>query len=173
MLEKYRGSNLRSQSPLEQQCHSLFTPFAFQKFQEEFARATQYMVQEITYNIFIVKYYKGIQINKHQVVWDGKVAKCSCKNFEFIGILCRHILSVLLHKDCFNIPLAYWPSRWKREEDSQSHELEFVNSTLINNDEAVTDVIDLVQCPPTSKTKGPQRKAIEGWNRINKASKSV
>lgn len=72
-------------------------------------------------------------------------------------------MSVLLHKDCFNIPLAYWPSRWKREEDSQSHELEFVNSTLINNDEAVTDVIDLVQCPPTSKTKGrPKEKRLKG-----------
>nr|GFB26122.1 protein FAR1-related sequence 11-like [Tanacetum cinerariifolium] len=46
MLMKYRGSCLRSLSPLEEQGRQFFTPFAFKKFQEEFGKAIQYFVKE-------------------------------------------------------------------------------------------------------------------------------
>nr|GEU68987.1 protein FAR1-related sequence 11 [Tanacetum cinerariifolium] len=103
MLMKYRGSCLRSLSPLEEQGRQFFTPFAFKKFQEEFGRVIQYLVKEEKQSFFEVKYHKATRL--HKVYWDGKVANCTCKNFEFVGILCRHILSVLIHEDCLKFLL--------------------------------------------------------------------
>ncbi|KAI8570776.1 hypothetical protein RHMOL_Rhmol01G0063200 [Rhododendron molle] len=34
------------------------------------------------------------------------------KHFEFWGILCRHSLSIFLHKDCYRITPAYLSPRW-------------------------------------------------------------
>ncbi|PWA55515.1 Protein FAR1-RELATED SEQUENCE 11 [Artemisia annua] len=164
MLEKYRGSFMRTESPLEEQAHRLLTPYAFKKFQLEFGRAIQYMVHKQTCTSFIVKHHQPTWGNKHEVFWDGSVGKCSCKNYEFVGILCRHILCVLIHEDCFNIPITYWPSRWSREVVSPTHNKSSINSTLINNDELVIDeTIKVVQRPPKSKPKGrPKNKQVKG-----------
>ncbi|KAL4588647.1 hypothetical protein LXL04_001539 [Taraxacum kok-saghyz] len=164
MLAKYQDSHLRSLSPLEKQGYQVLTPFAFKKFQDQFAQAIQYSTHEEKDTSFIVKHYKATRC--HQVVWDGKMAKCTCKNFEFVGILCRHILCVLLHKGCFDIPSSYWLSRWSRQETQfneipQLHEEgNFdVTSYRENNTDIVTNAIELVQCPIISKTKGrPKQK---------------
>lgn len=85
-----------------------------------------------------------------------------------MGILCRHILSIFLHKDCHEIPSNYLPSRWRLQ---VSHEDEEVNPQPINvvfedqiicyNNEAHAN--DIVQCPPISKTKGcPKRRRLKG-----------
>ncbi|XP_071727987.1 protein FAR1-RELATED SEQUENCE 11-like [Rutidosis leptorrhynchoides] len=60
-------------------------------------------------------------------------------------------ISVFLHKDCFNIPITYWPSRWSRKGVSLSPEPSIEDLAHPNSDERV---IDLIQCPPISKTKG-------------------
>ena len=112
MLETYRGSSLRSLSPLEDQTHSVLMPYAFKIFQKKFGRATQYSVLQENNIEFVLQYYKDETSQRHKVLWDGKMTYCSCKNFEFWGILCRHILSVFLYKDCFHIPPLYLPSRW-------------------------------------------------------------
>jgi hypothetical protein len=88
MLNTYRGSSLRSLSPLEEQVYNIFTTFAFKKFQEEFERATQYKICEENHVEFTVKCYKEQHSQKHKVLWDGDVVSCSCKHFEFCGILC-------------------------------------------------------------------------------------
>lgn len=161
MLVKYKGSYLISQSPLEEQGYHFFTHFAFKKFQEEFGRAIQFTVVEKTCNVFFVKHHKYIQCNKHEVIWDGNVAKCSCKKIELVGILCRHILSVFLHKDCFDIPLAYLLSRWSRKEVTLPQEVS-ENSTSMNNDEVPTEVMNMVQRPPKSKLKGRPKQIMKG-----------
>ncbi|GJR10486.1 protein FAR1-related sequence 11 [Tanacetum coccineum] len=149
---------MRSESPLEEQAHHLLTPYAFKKFQLEFGRAIQYLVHKQTYRSFIVKYHEATW----GVFWDGNVAKYSCKNYEFVGILCKHILCVLIHEDCFNISITYWPSRWSREVVSPTHNKSSINSTSMNNDEPVIDA-NVVKCPPKSKTKGrPKNKRVKG-----------
>ncbi|KAL8151102.1 hypothetical protein V2J09_020910 [Rumex salicifolius] len=50
LINPYRGSSLRTFSPLEEQSFDTFTPYAFRKFQEEFGRATQYLVSEYDIN---------------------------------------------------------------------------------------------------------------------------
>ncbi|XP_071689185.1 protein FAR1-RELATED SEQUENCE 11-like [Rutidosis leptorrhynchoides] len=100
MLQKYRGSYLRSLSPLEEQGYRFLTPFSFKKFQEQFGLAMQYSVERNQYS-------------SHE---ENTVAKCTCKNFEFVGILCRHILSVFIHEGCFEVPSNYWHPRWRRKD---------------------------------------------------------
>ena len=90
MLEKYRGSSLRTLSPIEEQAHSVLTPYAFKIFQEEFGRATQYSVLQENSIEFVLQYYQEKTSQKHLVLWDGEMTSCSCKNFEFWSILCRH-----------------------------------------------------------------------------------
>ncbi|CAL5191621.1 unnamed protein product [Lathyrus oleraceus] len=173
MLEKCKRLNMKLISPLQEQAHNLLTGFAFQKFQEEFERSIQYSIHHQNGNAFVLRYYKDANSRKHMVFWDGKIATCSCKHFEFWGILCRHILSIFLHKDCHEIPSNYLPSRWRLQ---VSHEDEEVNPQPINvvfedqiicyNNEAHAN--DIVQCPPISKTKGrPKRRRLKGGKELS------
>ena len=138
MLETYRGSSLRSLSPLEDQAHGVLTPYAFKIFQEEFGRATQYSVLQENSIEFVLQYYKDETSQRHKVLWDGKMTYCSCKNFEFWGILCRHVLSVFLHKDCYKIPSLYLPPRWCREASLSEKGL------LVVDDENLVDKKNMV-----------------------------
>ncbi|KAL2924953.1 Protein FAR1-RELATED SEQUENCE 11, partial [Bienertia sinuspersici] len=106
---------VKSKSSLEEQAFGVLTPFAFKKFQDEFFRASQYSITHDQGNKFIVRYFQGETPTNHNVFWDGVTTTCSCKNFEFWGILCRHIFQVFIHKDCFKIPLFYLPLRWYRD----------------------------------------------------------
>ncbi|KAL4575093.1 hypothetical protein LXL04_021934 [Taraxacum kok-saghyz] len=167
MLAKYQESHLRSLSPLEKQGYQVLTPFTFKKFQDQFAQAIQYSTHEENDTSFIVKHYKATRW--HRVVWDGKMAKCTCKNFEFVGILCRHILSVLIYKGCFKIPSNYWPSRWSREEaqNNETSQLHQEGNFEVNNNDIVANAIELVQCPVISKTKGrPKQKRMKSGKEL-------
>ena len=107
MLETFRSSSLRSLSPLEDQAHGVLTPYAFKLFQVEFGSATLYSVLQENGSGFVLQYYKDKTSQKHKVLWDGEMTNCSCKHFEFWGILCRHILRIFLHKDCHQIRHMY------------------------------------------------------------------
>ena len=78
MLEKYRGSSLRTLSPIEEKAHSVLTPYAFKIFQEEFGRATQYLVLQENGIEFVLQYYKEKTSQKHLTLWDGEMTSCSC-----------------------------------------------------------------------------------------------
>ena len=68
MLEKYRGSSLRTLSPIEEQAHNVLTPYTFKIFQEDFGRATQYSVlQEIGIE-FVLQSYEEKTRQKHLVL---------------------------------------------------------------------------------------------------------
>ena len=131
MLETFRGSSLRTLSPLEDQAHNVLTPYAFKNFQKEFERAKQYSVHQENCIEFVLQYYKDETSQKHKVLWDGEVTNCNCKHFEFWGILCHHILSVFLHKDCYHIPPLYLPSHWCCEASSSEKELLVLDDLLI------------------------------------------
>ena len=79
MLEKYRGSSLRTSSPIEEQAHSVLTPYAFKNFQEEFGKATQYLVLQENGIEFVLQYYEEKTSQKHLVLWDGEMTSCSQK----------------------------------------------------------------------------------------------
>ena len=119
----------------------------------------------------MLQYYEEKTSQKHLVLWDGEMTSCSCKNFEFWSIFCRHTLSVLIYKDCYWIPSLYLPPRWCYETSLGGKEL------IVLNDENLVDKEDLVDanandaingdcfvyCPPLSKMKGcPKQKRMKG-----------
>jgi hypothetical protein len=119
-----------------------------------------------------VKYYKEQHSQKHKVLWDGDVVSCSCKHFEFCGILCRHVLTIFLHKDCFEIPMSYLPLRWCRDEFQRPVEVNmmFSEERLIEN---VENAVDLIKNPPKSNTKGrPKTKRSKGGKELSKRARS-
>ncbi|GMY38499.1 protein far1-related sequence 9 [Fagus crenata] len=99
---------------------------------------------------------------------------CSCKHFEFWGILCRHILSVFLHKDCYRIPPMYLLSRWCREASLMGKELLVLDGEdLVDKEIDVIDEDCFVHCPPISKTKGrPKQKRMKGGRELGKQKKT-
>ena len=149
-------------SPLEDQAHSFLMPYTFKIFQEEFRRATQYLVLQENGTKFVLQYYKDETSQRHKVLGDGSMTYCSCNNFKFWDILCHHILSVFLHKDCYQIPSLYLPPRWCREASLSEKELRVVDDeNLVDKenmvDANVNDMIDgdcFINCPPLSKPKG-------------------
>jgi len=68
---------MKLMSLLQEQTHSVFARFSFQKFQEEFERSAQYSIDHENGNVFVVRFYKDVNSRKLVVVWDGKVATCS------------------------------------------------------------------------------------------------
>jgi hypothetical protein len=178
MLDTYRGSSLRSLSPIEEQVQSIFTNFAFKKFQEEFERAIQYKICEEKHVEFTVKYYKEQHSQKHKVFWDGDVVGCSCKHFEFWGILCRHVLTIFLHKDCFQIPTRYLPLRWCRDEFQRPVEVNVMLSEVGHKGkgpyiENVENAVEFISNPPRSITKGrPKTKRSKGGIELSRKARS-
>ncbi|KAF7124702.1 hypothetical protein RHSIM_Rhsim12G0119800 [Rhododendron simsii] len=167
MLQKYRGSTLRTMSPLEEQACGVLTPFCFEKFQEQFGRAALYSLVHNHGCEFVIKHHEDTKGKIRIVFWDGETSTCSCKHFEFWGILCRHILSVFLHKDCYRIPSLYLPSRWCREV-SQSDEVtqSGEGSQRLDEEILVDNPIGDVHCPPISITKGrPKTKRLQAGGR--------
>ena len=77
-------------------------------------------------------------------------------------MLCRHILSVLVHKDCFEITSTYWSPRWCRQEvehDKISISRQEESSAVATSLDNVAPLsVDLVQRPPKSTTKGRPKK---------------
>jgi len=59
-----------------------------------------------------VKDFKEQHSQKHKFFWDGDVVSCSCKYFEFRGILCRYVLTIFFHEDFFQISIRYLPLCW-------------------------------------------------------------
>ncbi|KAJ8431012.1 hypothetical protein Cgig2_017190 [Carnegiea gigantea] len=146
-LETYRANPLRSMSPLEKQAFDILTPFCFKRLQDEFARASQYMMFEVSPYEFVVQHHGTGATSKHRVFWDSET-----------GILCRHILSVFVHKDCFCVPSICFPMHWRCEVAQVTEVLSSPVEDLIVEDLVAHthtgNNVGFIHCPPQSKTKG-------------------
>ena len=129
--------------------------------------ATGIGFEQLNNVVFVVKHHLS-NSRKHEVTWNDDIVSCSCQFFEFWGILCRHILKIFIHRDCFMIPSRYILQHWCSQDElgevgrndvlqeTMSEELHCGNQ---NNSEDIA----FVQCPPCSKTKGrPKQKRQKG-----------
>lgn len=77
----------------------IYTHEVFNMFHVEVCKAYDSQVDIFKDDGIIMKYLVVHQKKKHQysVVYDSKKSTliCSCKRFEFVGILCSHTLRVL------------------------------------------------------------------------------
>ncbi|XP_051143369.1 protein FAR1-RELATED SEQUENCE 3 isoform X2 [Andrographis paniculata] len=110
---------LRTPSPMEKQAANLYTKRIFSKFQEELVETFVYTANRIdgdelnsTYRVAKFEddnkaYFVSLNIPEMK-------ANCSCKMFEYSGILCRHILTVFTVTNVLTLPSHYILNRWTR-----------------------------------------------------------
>lgn len=142
MQRKLQKICLKTGSPIEAHAASILTPFAFNKLQDELLLAPQHASVPVEEGCFQVKHHTQID-GGYKVIWvpSEEHISCSCHQYEFSGILCRHILRVLSINNCFHIPEQYLPPRWQmnsssctntpREQSEKIQLLESMASTLI------------------------------------------
>lgn len=114
MQQNLQNICLKTGAPMESHAASVLTPFAFSKLQEQFVLAAYYASFHMD-DGFLVRHHTKLEGGR-KVYWVPQegIISCSCHQFEFSGILCRHALRVLSAGNCFQIPERYLPIRWRR-----------------------------------------------------------
>ncbi|KAL8525480.1 hypothetical protein ACS0TY_014918 [Phlomoides rotata] len=114
---------LRTPSPMEKQAAGLYSKRIFSKFQEELVETFVYTANRVdgdghnsTYRVAKFEddhklYFVSLNIAEMK-------ANCSCKMFEYSGILCRHILTVFTVTNVLTLPSHYILKRWTRNAKS-------------------------------------------------------
>jgi len=114
MQQNLQNVCLKTGAPMESHAATILTPFAFSKLQEQLVLAAHYASFSIE-DGFLVRHHTKTEGGR-KVYWAPQegIISCSCHQFEFTGILCRHSLRVLSTGNCFQIPDGYLPIRWRR-----------------------------------------------------------
>ena len=114
MQQNLQNICLKTGAPMESHAATVLTPFAFSKLQEQLVLAAHYASFPVEGG-FLVRHHTKVEGGR-KVYWSPQegIISCSCHQFEFSGILCRHSLRVLSTGNCFQIPDAYLPIRWRR-----------------------------------------------------------
>ncbi|XP_062119529.1 protein FAR1-RELATED SEQUENCE 9-like [Humulus lupulus] len=112
--------NLAPSLPIEILNHAayVYTPAVLRMFEVEFSKAYNCAMEFCT-ELGAVTEYKLTPNGKyfhHTVKYDSSIdgAICSCKKFEFAGILCSHILKVFSFRNVLKIPSQYILKRWTK-----------------------------------------------------------
>ncbi|KAF5458717.1 hypothetical protein F2P56_022728, partial [Juglans regia] len=120
--------------PLEKQFQKAYTIAKFKEVQEEL-RGFLYLTTSLVgcesgRNTFVVadEVQVGDDLLKRatftvKVDEDPLDVKCSCKLFEFRGILCRHVLCILTQLGKHTIPSKYILDRWRKNAESSTLKL--------------------------------------------------
>uniref|UniRef100_A0ACD5URP8 Uncharacterized protein n=1 Tax=Avena sativa TaxID=4498 RepID=A0ACD5URP8_AVESA len=112
---------------IEKQFQSAYTNAKFKEFQEQLTnkmycdrnfikKEGAIEIYEISEDVLIdpeTGWRKDIVYNVYFNLEEFEV-KCSCRRFEFRGILCSHVLSVLTHKKIKEVPSQYILDRWTK-----------------------------------------------------------
>ncbi|XP_050372724.1 protein FAR1-RELATED SEQUENCE 11-like isoform X2 [Argentina anserina] len=182
LQQKLQRVCLKTGSPIESHAASVLTSYAFGKLQEELVLAPQYASLPVDEVCFQVRHHTQAD-GGCKVFWvpSQEHISCTCCEFEFTGILCRHILRVLSNGNCFRIPDRYLAARWcgfsssstnsfqnAKDKSEKIQLLESMASTLvaesIETDERLHAAYDQIAVALSRVKDLPSttRKAIEG-----------
>lgn len=114
---------LKTPSPMEKQAASLYTKRIFSKFQEELVETFIYTANTVDgdghSSTFRVVKFEDVQKVYFVTLNIAEMkASCSCKMFEYSGILCRHVLTVFTVTNVLTLPSHYILKRWTRNAKS-------------------------------------------------------
>ncbi|KAJ8767559.1 hypothetical protein K2173_017628 [Erythroxylum novogranatense] len=114
---------LQTKEPVEEQCRRVYTLSMFKVFQNELLQSYNYLGIKTYEEGTIIRYSVrrcGNEIERHAVTFcaSNLNASCSCRMFEFEGILCRHVLRIFNLLDVQEIPSRYLLHRWTRNAES-------------------------------------------------------
>ncbi|KAF5727098.1 hypothetical protein HS088_TW22G00785 [Tripterygium wilfordii] len=134
---------LKTPSPMEKQAADLYTRRIFMKFQVELVETLANPATKVddsgTITIYSVAKF-GEEQKAHSVSFKAKemTATCSCQMFEYVGIICRHILAVFRAKNVLTLPSQYVLKRWTRNAKSGAVLDEHASELQNNSRESVT-----------------------------------
>ncbi|CAN6309982.1 unnamed protein product [Urochloa humidicola] len=116
---KYSLPDIKTSSPIEKQGAELYTRSMFLKFQQELVDASVYTAEMVkeegSVSIYTVTKSEGS--GKPPTVRfssSGNSATCSCRMFEYFGIVCRHILTVFGVRGVSALPSQFFVKRWTK-----------------------------------------------------------
>ncbi|XP_057492460.1 protein FAR1-RELATED SEQUENCE 5-like [Actinidia eriantha] len=98
----------------------IYTRNVFNKFKDEISEVFRYKVEDVgdtnRFQSFVVK-SKVYEFEKFIVTLDLQTyeGRCECQNFEFVGILCTHMLKVFIRLDIDAIPDHFILPRWRQK----------------------------------------------------------
>ncbi|XP_008240644.1 PREDICTED: protein FAR1-RELATED SEQUENCE 5-like [Prunus mume] len=122
---------------------NVYTLKVFKVFQDELCKtydcALHFIDEMGTIGKYeVIPYGKNWQ---HIVTFDStnNVTLCSCKKFEFAGILCAHALKILSTRNVKSIPAQYILKRWTKNVKAMSAK---INSSSSKNDPKTFDEVD-------------------------------
>ncbi|XP_020112575.1 protein FAR-RED ELONGATED HYPOCOTYL 3-like isoform X1 [Ananas comosus] len=125
-------SSLWSHNPIEVQARSVYTKRVFSEFKNQFRCTTGYDLTELENNCYKISTIQHSTlpaqgINSFIVTSSPSMEKvnCSCKFFEFSGLLCSHALKVMLHVRMHEIPSHYIIKRWTKDAKKGSSSINF------------------------------------------------
>ncbi|BAF12524.2 Os03g0598600 [Oryza sativa Japonica Group] len=127
-----RPSKLWSHYYIEYQAVKLYNSKIFKKFQVELKRTTRLQLIEVeklkTYEVFLAlnQKIKVVRRRKYLVIVDSEKEEytCICSKFEKDGLLCSHILKIMLHLNIMKIPKKYIIDRWRKKDYKEKYDFE-------------------------------------------------
>ncbi|MBA0650644.1 hypothetical protein Goklo_018036 [Gossypium klotzschianum] len=154
MQQNLQNICLKTGAPMESHAASVLTPFAFSKLQEQLVLAAHYASFQMD-DGFLVRHHTKLEGGR-KVYWVPRegIISCSCHQFEFSGILCRHALRVLSTGNCFQIPDRYLPLRWRRISTSPA---KLLQSTSSDHTERIQLLQSMVSTLVTESAKSKER----------------
>jgi hypothetical protein len=154
MQQNLQNISLKTGAPMESHAASILTPFAFSKLQEQLVLSAHYASFQME-DGFLVRHHTKLEGGR-KVYWVPRegIISCSCHQFEFSGILCRHALRVLSTGNCFQIPERYMPLRWRRISVPPA---KLLNASSSDHGERVQLLQSLVSTLITESTKSKER----------------
>ncbi|XP_061373455.1 protein FAR1-RELATED SEQUENCE 5-like [Gastrolobium bilobum] len=122
---------------LEEHAAKVYTRAIYVKFVTELSHILSFSKDKLTtdgewvsYRVFNRRDTKDSAIV--EIKLESREARCSCLHFEFMGILCRHVLAVFFVENVEQIPEHFILRRWRKEgNDVLSKEREMC---LLNRD---------------------------------------
>ncbi|XP_073053705.1 protein FAR1-RELATED SEQUENCE 7-like [Primulina eburnea] len=110
---------LHTKDPIEEQCRSLYTVTMFKVFLKELLECYSYVGIKINVEGAINRYLvqkcgNGDERNTIAFNSSNLNISCSCRMFEFEGILCRHALKVFQIMNIKELPSRYILHRWSK-----------------------------------------------------------
>jgi len=102
---------------MEEEASKVYTGKMFRIFQDELVGSQIFVAEEVKGSSEVSEYkvhefYK--EKPSYYVIFHvtSNEATCNCHKFDFLGILCRHVLSVFLKKNVYSLPSQYVLQRW-------------------------------------------------------------
>ncbi|KAL4385753.1 hypothetical protein GQ457_15G014850 [Hibiscus cannabinus] len=111
---------LKTLYPMEAEASCIYTRKLFRMFQDELIHAQKYVADraDVTGG---VKVYKVHEFSREKPIYTVTFnislndVVCNCHKFEYMAILCRHVLAIFIKKKVLSLPSQYILCRWTKD----------------------------------------------------------